>query len=134
MIRWPGKVAPRVSDDLAMSIDFAPTILSVLGQKPTPEMQGINLLEDEAVKRRQSIYGACFTHNAVDLNDPSKNSLWRWSIKDRWRVILPAAAAQNSQIELYDIVADPHEKQDVAANHPDVVEAMTKQLDAWWKP
>lgn len=35
--------------------------------------------------------------------------------------------------ELYDISVDPFEKQDVAADHPDVVAELRKAYDAWWE-
>ncbi len=55
MIRWPGKVQPRMTNSLASSLDLLPTILAALGLKPTAGldktggMQGINLLDDQAV-------------------------------------------------------------------------------------
>jgi uncharacterized sulfatase len=142
MIRWPGKVTPRESPDLARSIDIAPTILALLGQMPTPEMQGVNLLDDRARSARKSIQGACFTHNAVDLDDPARNLLWRWMVEGRWKAIVPAAvpAADGTprpaprSAELYDLAADPHEERDLAAAEPERLEAMRANLDAWWKP
>src|SRR5439155_297663 len=113
MIRWPGRVKPRMSDDLALSIDFVPTLMAALGQKPAADLPGVNLLDDDAVRRRPAIFGECFTHNAVDLNDPAKNLRWRWVIEGRWKLIAPADAAQKS--ELYDLIADAHETTDRAA-------------------
>ena len=34
--------------------------------------------------------------------------------------------------ELYDIVADPFERNDLAAKHPAIVEKLTAELDDWW--
>jgi len=34
--------------------------------------------------------------------------------------------------ELYDISADPYEKANVIADHPEVVTALGKAYDAWW--
>ena len=34
-------------------------------------------------------------------------------------------------MELYDIVADPYEKVDLAANKPDVVAKLSRQLAEW---
>ena len=34
-------------------------------------MPGVNLLDAAAVARRPAIFGECFTHNAVDLDDPA---------------------------------------------------------------
>ncbi len=134
MVRWPGRVSPRMSDDLAISIDFVPTLLAALGRKPMPDMQGVNLLDAEAVAARKAIYGECFTHNAVDLNDPAKNLRYRWIIDGRWKLILPAEQAETKQPELYDILADPREQKDLAEQNSEVVAALSRKLDAWWNP
>jgi arylsulfatase A-like enzyme len=132
MIRWPGKVKPRASDDLAMSIDLVPTILAAVGMRPASEMQGVNLLDEEALRGRKAIFGECFTHDAVDLNDPAKNLLWRWMIEDRWKIIVPSRPEK--RIELYDLLADPGEDLDLAGKKLDLVGTMRGHLDAWWKP
>jgi uncharacterized sulfatase len=134
MIRWPARVKPGVSQDLAMSIDIAPTVLAALGMSPSPSMQGKNLLDDAAVHARRAIQGACFTHNAVDLNDPAKSLLWRWMIDDRWKLIVPADPSGGRRVELYDIIADPTEKVDRAAEKSDVVNGLRRKLDEWWTP
>src|SRR5262249_42649323 len=54
IVRWPGKVKPGKSDDLAISIDLAPTILAAAGLKPAPDLQGVNLLNDTALGRRKA--------------------------------------------------------------------------------
>jgi uncharacterized sulfatase len=131
MVRWPGKVKPRTSDERAMSIDLVPTILSAVGQKPTAQMQGIDLLDPAAPGKRKAIFGECFTHNAVDLDRPAANLEWRWMIEDRWKLIVPASG---KGAELYDLAADPHEKTDLASTNADRVKALHGKLDAWWKP
>jgi len=132
MVRWPGHVKARMSDDLAISIDFVPTILAALGRKPSADLPGVNLLDDAAVRNRPAIFGECFTHNAVDLNDPAKNLRWRWLIEGRWKLIAPADAGQKS--ELYDLISDPHETADRAAAQPQTVQVLRRRLDAWWRP
>lgn len=140
MIRWPKHIAPKVSEDLAMSIDLMPTLLAALDLPKSDQMQGLNLLDEQRVAARKELVGECFTHNAVDLHQPAKNLLQRWIVAGRWKLIVPQkvdsaelpAAQQN--IELFDILADPHEKNDLAASHPDVVQQLTAKLDAWWNP
>jgi len=131
MIRWPGKVQPRMSDGLAMSIDLVPTVLAALGLKPTSAMQGVNLLDADAVRRRTSIYGECFVHTAVDLNNPAKNLLHRWLIDGHQKLIVPHPTGE---AELYDLATDPHEKNNLADQKPDAVKTLCHKLDAWWKP
>lgn len=36
--------------------------------------------------------------------------------------------------ELYDLQSDPWERTDLAAQRPERVRALTKQLDGWWTP
>jgi uncharacterized sulfatase len=131
IVRWPGKVKPLRSDELAISIDLVPTILAAVGLKPTPAMQGVNLLDARAVSRRKTIFGECFTHNAVDLDRPAANLEWRWLREGPWKLIVPKSG---SGIELYDVATDPYEKADLAAKKPEVVQTLLKKLDGWWKP
>lgn len=140
MIRWPARIAPRMSDDLAMSIDLMPTLLAALNLPKSDQMQGLNLLDEQRVAARKELTGECFTHNAVDLHQPAKNLLQRWIVDGRWKLIVPQKGdstelpAAQRNIELFDILADPHEKNDLAAAHPDVVQQLTAKLDSWWNP
>jgi uncharacterized sulfatase len=137
MVRWPGKAKPAVREELVSSLDVAPTILRAAGLTPTAEMPGLNLLDPVAVAARKELYGACFTHNAVDLNDPAKNVRHRWMTDGRWKLIVPHVPADKDgpgTVELYDLSADPHEKTELSGKHPEQVRALTEKLDRWWKP
>ncbi|HEY8504464.1 MAG TPA: sulfatase-like hydrolase/transferase, partial [Gemmataceae bacterium] len=133
MVRWPGKVKPRFADELAISIDLAPTILRATGLAPTPEMQGVNLLDAGAVKRRDAIFGEVFTHNAVDVHDPAANLQFRWAVEGDWKLIVPAPWNEpNAKVELYNLRDDPTEEKNLAGEHPDKVERLRRRIDAWW--
>jgi arylsulfatase A-like enzyme len=132
MVRWTGKVQPKMSDDLAMSIDIVPTLLAALGKKQTEKMQGLNLLDAAAVKARKTITGECFTHNAVDLDKPEANLRWRWVIEGNQKLILPAKQNEQGGPELYDLSADPNETKNLAESDAATVERLTKVLDGWW--
>ena len=135
MIRWPGHVEPKTSDALAVSIDIMPTLLEAVGLSPTREMQGINLLDAKAVDRRKAIFGECFTHNAVNLDDPAANLRWRWMVEEEWKLIVPDPTNEpDATVELYHLGDDPHEKRNLAAAQPDHVKRLQAQLDAWWNP
>ena len=133
MIRWPGKVKPQISDELAMSTDIMPTLLNAAGLKPSKEMQGIDLLDSKAVKARKAIYGEIFTHNSADLAKPAASLRWRWMIEGDWKLIIPAAQNEpTAKVELYNLKKDPNEETDLAAKDDKRVTALTKKLDAWW--
>jgi uncharacterized sulfatase len=137
LVRWPGKVKPRVSDEFAFSLDIVPTVLAAAGLPAEKGLPGLNLLDESAVAARKTLAGECFTHNAVDLNDPAKNVRHRWIIDGNWKLIVPHVAADKDgpgKPELYDLAADPHEKMNRIADRPDVAAALRKKLDRWWNP
>ena len=131
MIRWPGKVKPAMSNDLVTSLDIVPTILTATGVKVPANLRGTDLCDAKERVVREGIAGACFTHNAVDLNDPAKNVLHRWRIVDHLKLIVPTGKGEP---ELYDLAADPFEQTNLAARKPDEVKRLRKELDRWWNP
>ncbi|AMV33095.1 Arylsulfatase precursor [Pirellula sp. SH-Sr6A] len=135
MVRWPGKIAPQQSEELAQSIDLAPTLWKALGM-PVPEgLPGIDLLDAKALASRKTLQGACFTHNAIDLNRPEKNVRWRWCIDQNWKLILPDPTNEpDGKPELYDILADPTETKNLADQEPQQLARLTEQLNRWWTP
>ena len=135
MLKWPGHTKPGENEALAHSVDLAPTILAAAGLKPTKDMPGINLLDPHWVGSRDTIHGAVFEHNAIDITKPSANVQWRWIIEKNWKLILPHAAnVPDGKIELYDLSKDPMEKENLAEKHAERVTDLTKKLDQWWKP
>ena len=59
------------------------------------------------------------------LSDPHDSKFNGCAVRSqRWRFV-------NNQ-ELYDIAADPYEKENVADRHPDVVAGLRKAYDRWW--
>lgn len=135
MVRWPGRIAPRMSPHLASSIDLAPTLLSAAGLPPSPGMPGLDLRNESAVAARKAVFGGCFTHNAVDIERPGSSLRWRWVVSDRWKLIAPAKANEpRGEVELYDLKTDPFETRNLAADRPETAAALRGQLDRWWQP
>ena len=132
LLRWPGKIAPQKSTALASSLDLAPTLLAAAGLKPK-EMPGVNLLDEKALTARASLFGECFTHNAIDLHKPAANLRWRWVIDGDWKLIAPAKQNEpDGVIELFNLAADPHESKNLAATESARAAKLRLQLDAWW--
>jgi uncharacterized sulfatase len=133
ILRWPGKIAPRRSAALASSVDIAPTLLRIAGIQPPPELPGIDLLDPAATERRRVVYGACFTHDAIDLENPARNVRWRWCIEDAWKLIVPDPSNEPlGRVELYDLERDPFETRNLAADAAARVGRLRGQLDSWW--
>ena len=153
MLHWPGVIEPRESDSLASSLDILPTVLAACGLPLPAALPGLNLLDAEAVTARKQLFGECYAHSVVDLDAPSRGLLWRWTVRNRWKLILPEAGAGDllagegrivteqsaaklarGEPELFDIRADPDESRDLAAEHPAVVGELRASIDARWSP
>lgn len=135
MVRWPGKISPGKSEALASSIDIAPTVLKAIGEPVPAAMTGLDLRDATALAARKTIYGEIFTHNSMDLEKPAASLRWRWIIDGDFKFILPDPRNEpDARPELYRIFSDPEESRDLAASEAATVEALTKKLDAWWKP
>ncbi|MEX2214366.1 MAG: sulfatase [Phycisphaeraceae bacterium] len=141
MVRWPGKVTPgRDEKTLVSSIDIVPTVLAACGLAPDDTLPGVNLLElvapdykkpDGRAAKRTAIYGDVYEHDIPDITDVSKGLTHRWIIEGHYKLIVPHG---EGEIELYDVIADPHEKNNLAAAKADVVSDLRIKLNAWWKP
>jgi uncharacterized sulfatase len=133
MIRWPGKVTPRESKNLAHSIDLMPTILQCVDVDPPEVLPGIDLLDDKATEARKIIFGECFTHNANNLDVPKENLRWRWAIREKWKLIIPNPSIEKEGVlELYDLEADPTEEHNLAGSNRELVEHLGDEIDHWW--
>jgi uncharacterized sulfatase len=134
MVRWPGKVAPRMDDTPVSSLDIAPTILAAANVPLPADLPGLNLLDSKAVADRPAVFGECHTHDGVDLDRPASGLRWRWSVTGgRWKLIVPNPNLQpNSKPELYDLLEDPGETRNLAEQQSARVAELTQQLDAWW--
>lgn len=142
MIRWPGRVRPRRTAQLASSLDLLPTILTAVHIRAPANLPGLNLLSEKAVAARRTLPGAVFTHDAIELRNPAANLLTRWIIDGDWKLLVPVAgppadrstAEQPRQTELYRLTTDPEEKTNLAAQEPARVRVLQRKLDLWWKP
>jgi len=130
-------------------------VLEACGVEPPAGLPGVNLLDEVATAARSEVFGECYTHTIVDLDDPATSLLWRWMVQDRWKLIVPAPPAPGKQFpawqgrhvddasrgsyergepELFDVIADPDERANVAGEHPDIVARLRADLDRWWDP
>ncbi len=134
MVHWPKKIAPKMSNELAQSIDLMPTLRSALGLPSDPSLPGINLLDTAAVESRKTLFGECFAHNSNDLDVPSKSLRWRWVIDGNRKLILPHSAIEKGMEELYELDSDPTEVRNLADTNQATVAELKSKLDKWWNP
>jgi len=134
MLRWPKRIEPKRDESTpVVSVDLVPTILAACGLEPTAEMQGVNLLDAEKLSRREAVFGEIFTHNAVVVDDPASSLEYRWCIEGRWKLIWPnPKLVPDAEVELYDLLADPREEDDLAPRRPEIVERLKDRIENWW--
>jgi len=135
MVRWPGHITPRFDGaTLVSSVDLAPTILRACGLEPTGGMRGVNLLDTNALKSRDAVFGAAYRHDAVDIHSPLSSLKHTYVIAGEWKLILPTPTDRTGlKPELYHVVNDPRETKDVSAEHMDIVRRLRMRIKEWWK-
>lgn len=129
--RWKGKLGEGVDiPALTAHIDLYQTMCQLAGAKIPDGIQKIDgrtllpLLENSKADWADR---HLFSHKGrwEKGADPNKSKLKDWAVRtQRWRFV--------NNRELYDISADPYEKADVAADHPNVIARLQKAYDAWW--
>ena len=114
--RWPRKIKPAaVTDHPCYFADVMPTLAELAGAKPPANIDGISivptLLADRQQKQHKFLYWERGSRVAVRMGD------------------YKAVRAKNKNpIELYHLAADVAEKNDIAAQHPDVVAKIESYL------
>ncbi|MEI6713984.1 MAG: sulfatase-like hydrolase/transferase [Verrucomicrobiota bacterium] len=118
IVEWPGHVKSGMTNDHAVSsLDIAPTALAAAGASPMELTDGVNLLP---------------FLDGTALGVPHEKLFWRYHIykaarKGSMKLVKQRAKAD----ELYDLATDLSETKNLAADHPELVEEMNKELAAW---
>ena len=133
LLRWPGHIAARTDATPISSLDLYPTICRACGVEPPAGLPGANLLDAEALKRHGPVFGSVGHHNAVEIAKPGRNTRWRFVVDGDWKLIAPNPPEPGEPM-LFNLAADPGERNDLAAQDKDRVAALRKKLDAWWTP
>ena len=147
LLSWPGQIPAGDRLEWVSSVDLLPTILSVAGVLPPAECSGTDLmqvLEGKQSLATRRLYGEGFAHDVADLNTPETSLIYRWVIEDGWKLILTydgklgryATSHQRKPAgpQLFQLLEDPHERVNRAADDPERVARMRKALDEWWRP
>ena len=120
VIAWPARITPgRTSDQVAISMDWLPTLLAAAGTAPDPgySPDGMNLLP-------------VLTGNAAAVD---RKLFWRY--KGKWQ---RAARIGNYKFLkildntfLFNVVEDPLERANLKERHKDVYDQIAAEWDAW---
>jgi arylsulfatase A-like enzyme len=138
-IRWPAVIRESISiENIAAHIDLAPTILEACGvERPSGvRLDGVSLLP---LLRRDKVQWAARTLY-FQWHRGDRPELYRAfaAVSDRWKLLQPLGVEPGKlpdplKFELYDLAADPSEKDDLAGRFPERVEEMRRGYEGWFK-
>jgi arylsulfatase A-like enzyme len=125
VVSWPGKIAEgTVSDEIVHLIDLLPTLVRAAGGRVDPawHVDGTNLLP-------VWIAGA---------PAPDRTLFWEWRSEGSWQLAalrgrMKLVVTGEEKPELYDVVSDPAERRDLAAQDPGLVRQLRNGIDEWLK-
>jgi len=119
LIRWPGRVAPGVSDALVCQVDFPASLASLAGREFPKDAgpDGRNVLDALLGKSKQG------REELVEQGGGVRTALRQGA----WKFI-PAPNAKEPKGQLYNLADDPAETQNLAPQNPDRVAAMWNRL------
>jgi uncharacterized sulfatase len=119
--RWPGRIpAGAASPALASTLDLLPTIARLIGApapggRPIDGVDILPVLEGRAASAREEF----FYLNSTRLE----------GVRDaRWKLRVNTVAAGKTAVELYDLLRDPSERWDVAADHADILQRLSGRM------
>jgi arylsulfatase A-like enzyme len=120
----------RETDHPASLVDVAPTVLGLLGLPAPSTFQGVNLLPGGTVPARPA-RTAVFSETSGRIFSVSTPE-WRLVFNpERLVPEAPGGPYPIGRTELFDRRRDPREQGNVAALHPDVVQGLVAEVEAW---
>ena len=118
IVAWGDRITPRVSNHIGYFPDIMPTLCDIAGVK-SPTTDGISILPTIVGKRQKQ-------HKYLYWEFPpfKKDRGWLTIRMGQWKGLVTDVADGNTTMQLFDIVNDPREERDLAAENPKVVAAM----------
>ncbi|MCC5830555.1 MAG: sulfatase [Phycisphaeraceae bacterium] len=125
IIKWPGGVRGEVDDALHYNVDFAPTLVELMGREPCPIWDGqsyAQTVRSGASDGREDL--------VISQNCHVCQRSVRW---DRWLYMRTYHDGFHlfPREMLFDLAQDPHEQNDIAGSHPEICREGAWRLMRW---
>lgn len=136
LARWPGKITPGTkSAQIICLVDFLATCADITGAK-LPDNAGedsVSLLPAFAGKAEKPLHEAV-VHHSINGSFSIRQANWKLELcsgSGGWSAPRPntPTARELPPVQLYDLSADLAEQKNVQAEHPEVVDRLTKLLE-----
>ncbi len=149
MVSWPKQIQPeRIQpercEELAHAIDLFPTIAAAAGFDPPANLAGINLLDEKARVDRKRVFGVTHSIHNMTVGNPNDTLQYLWGVERDWKLLVRHHGTDTTNyrnlhvwdevpVRLYNLETDPHEKNNLAEQHPEVVKRLTAEIETWHK-
>lgn len=141
LISWQGKITPRKDDTPVVNLDLYPTLASLANlDVPARPLDGANLssllLRGQSIPARSlywhfPIYLQAYQKTGAESRDPLFRTRPGSSLRGgKWKL---HEYFEDGGLELYDLAADPGERNNLAAALPAVRDSLHQELMAWRK-
>ncbi len=123
--RWDGKIEPGSrSTHVSAFWDMMPTFCELAGVEPPEETDGISMVPTLLGKSGEQQKHPYLYFEFYE-GGGKQAVLW-----ENWKAVKLQVRTGNARpIELYNLKEDPSETNNIAADHPDIVEAMQQRMD-----
>ncbi|MDP6046503.1 MAG: arylsulfatase, partial [Phycisphaerae bacterium] len=146
VMSWPAKwKGGRRGSDIAAHIDIMPTLLDAAGVQPKEKIAFDGISLRDLLEGGRSTDDRTLIVQGYPTNKPQKNRCFMVTNK-KYKLVQPVGYRKPDnkiysakpmdeslfRYELYDIVKDPGENNDISARHPEIVAKMRKQYERWY--
>ncbi|MEX2015738.1 MAG: sulfatase [Candidatus Hydrogenedentales bacterium] len=133
LLIWGPRIVPggRVLDTVAQQVDILPTIFDLMGWPIPEEVQGRSLVP---AIRGENMEDVLVFGESIEGGYQSKaemQDLWLRSVRTREWKLLVRSSPEDDRYELYNLLVDPNEYNNVFEQHPEVANGLLLELTKW---
>ncbi|MDA9344003.1 sulfatase-like hydrolase/transferase [Algibacter sp.] len=127
MYKWKGKIVPKMDNETVVSsIDMIPTVLDILGIEKPENLPGLNVLDEKALSERKGIFGEVYAHDFYTIEN---SMFYNMAIFPPYKIIVPDSERKKGEVvQLFNIEKDPFEKNNIADEHPEIVNRLQEKI------
>ncbi|TWU64684.1 sulfatase [Crateriforma conspicua] len=137
IVRWPAKIPAGQSDAFGHTNDLLPTFCEAAGvdlSHHQTSLDGLSLLshmkgqDPPTAEQRGTMFWQLDLYRNIQRHYPKPKPYATEVVRrGKWKML----AYHGTPVELFDVVADPNEQQNLLAEHSDLAASLTSELEQW---